>query len=771
MAAIYAKEVSGGTMPPEPRTGALPSRPVREAIFVIGLFTALTVGMTYPFVLHLHDGLPGDLGDPLLNAWILAWDADRLAEGLRGLWQAPIFYPFPDTLSYSEHLLGIAVLVAPVQWLFGNFVLTYNTAFLFSYVLAGSGMYLLVRSLTANRWAGVLAGIAFAFCPYRVAQIYHLQVLMSGWMPIGLWALHRYHVSGSRRALAGFTGAFIMQGLSNGYYLYFFSLPVTVVGCYALWRPRHDRWRMVRELGVAALGVLAVFAPIALVYYRVRRSNGFVRGIDEVAFFSPDLAGYLHVDQALFLWGRWLGEGTPEGQLFAGLVVTALAALALVRVPGRSSGHDRRSSEPAYPGYPARAMTWLYAGIACLAVVLSLGPAPTVWGTPIFPIAPYRLLMMLVPGLDGLRAPARLAMVVYLAVSVLAGIGVAAWFPRLRVHVRNGLGVALSALILLEGFGDPTRVELLQRDDRSFDAAVYDWLGERAPGAVLELPMEGRHRNLQTNHTLQFQYRTLEHGHPLVNGFSGYSSSLVGFLPVAPMWHTADTPELLQGLRSLGVRYVIVHEALYVDPDVGAATTAALRAQYDQVAAVHSVGTTHVFELGDVTWPYEHVSLDSGDEATGPSGDWRRLDSDMFTAQASHAAASLSLAFDGDVETRWSTGVSQTGTESVTLRFDRPRAIARVRLELTSGTWGDYPRHLRIESSAGGDTFDSVLFDDRVLPTLIAALPRGGKSLAIDFDLPPNRSAVLRLRQLETVGVWRWTINEMTLWERESTGP
>ena len=179
-------------------------RPAAEALAVIGAFTALTLAVTYPLVHEMTRALPSDLGDPLLNAWILAWDAEQLLHGLQGLWDAPIFYPYPKTLTYSENLLGIAVLTAPVQWLTGNPVLGYNVAFLFSYVLAGSGMYLLAVSITGNRLAAVVSGVAFAFLPYRVAQLSHLQVLMFGWMPIGLWALHRFFRSGSRSVLAIF---------------------------------------------------------------------------------------------------------------------------------------------------------------------------------------------------------------------------------------------------------------------------------------------------------------------------------------------------------------------------------------------------------------------------------------------------------------------------------------------------------------------------------------------------------------------------------------
>src|SRR5688572_25392347 len=135
------------------------SRPVLvEALAVVSGFAASAVLFTYPLVRYLRSGLPSDLGDPLLNSWILAWGSERFRYGLQDVWQAPNFFPYENTLAYSEHLLGIAAVVAPVQWLWDNPILTYNVAFLLSYVLAGSGMYLLVRSLTGRPSAGVIAG-------------------------------------------------------------------------------------------------------------------------------------------------------------------------------------------------------------------------------------------------------------------------------------------------------------------------------------------------------------------------------------------------------------------------------------------------------------------------------------------------------------------------------------------------------------------------------------------------------------------------------------
>ncbi len=136
-----------------------------ELALVVSLFTGLTLAWTWPLAATIGRVLPSDLGDPLLNTWILGWAADRSAHGFRGLWNAPIFFPYPNTLAYSEHLLGILPVTLPVQWLTHNPVAAYDVAFLFSYVLAGAGMYVLARSVCGSSfgtrsWHGSVNGPA-----------------------------------------------------------------------------------------------------------------------------------------------------------------------------------------------------------------------------------------------------------------------------------------------------------------------------------------------------------------------------------------------------------------------------------------------------------------------------------------------------------------------------------------------------------------------------------------------------------------------------------
>ena len=155
--------------------------------------------MTWPLVRGLGRDVAWDLGDSVLNMWILAWDGEQLLAILRGdlsrirtFFDANIFHPAPLTLAYSEHLFAQAVQILPVYAISGNPILAYNLLFLSTFALSGLGMYLLVRELTGSALAGFVAGLLFAFAPYRLAQSSHLQVLSAQWMPFVFYGMLRY---------------------------------------------------------------------------------------------------------------------------------------------------------------------------------------------------------------------------------------------------------------------------------------------------------------------------------------------------------------------------------------------------------------------------------------------------------------------------------------------------------------------------------------------------------------------------------------------------
>ena len=716
-----------------------------------GVALLLSIAATWPLTRHIGSALPRDLGDPLLNAWIIGWDADRLLHGLTGLWDAPILYPSTRTLAFSEHLLGLAIPVAPVVWLTGNPILAHNLAFLLTYPLALVGMFFLARFITTRGDAAGIAALAFAFAPARADQLAHIQVLASGWMAISLWALHRYFATFSARALALFALAFVWQAYSNGYFVYFLSLAVVIAGLVevtARWNTLRQRFaRTLVELSVAVAAMLLAMAPIISAYLDVRRIYGFRRNYRDLMTFSATVESYAHVAEPVRLWGRWLAqELAPERQLFPGLTVILLAALAIL---------VRQPSQPPQSGgpLPARTYVWCYLAIAGVAFALSLGPEPTAWGARVLPFSPYLLLAGLVPGFDGLRVPARLSVVVHLGLCVLAGIG-AAWLietvRRHRKRATRAVAGLLGGIVILEGWAAPIPTAAFDHRGRESDRPLYEWLASSPPGAVLELPIKG----FDISPTLTYQYATLAHHHPILNGYSGYGSALQSWLggPTTPLNELLRMDVFVDMLQALGVRYVIVHTLDHSDRAFAHQTVESLRALGPQISEERTFGGTKAFRLSAKR---KFSEVEEFAKASRP------IPNSAFKATASHGAASLANAFDGNRDSRWITGRGQRGDEWVRLDFAEPTQIAGLRLMMSYDTVGEYPRRLAIEAieESGGAV---VLRTGPVLAALAAGLLENSAYPVIYVSLPrPASARTLIIRQTDRTGNLNWSIHEL----------
>ena len=270
-------------------------------VVVGALYLALALILTWPLLPGIARDVPSDLADPLLNCWILAWGATHILRFLggdwhafHGFWDTNAFYPHKLTLAYSEHLIVPVLQAAPIYALSGNIILTYNCLFLSTFVLSGIGAYLLVADLTGDRRGAFVAGLLFAFAPYRFDQLPHLQVMSSQWMPFALLGFRRYVVTQRLRYCCGGLRALIAQGLSCGYYLLFFS---PFVALYAVWEmARHDRLKDLRMwlvLILTGLAFASVTIPFLVPYAELRTLQPTARDMLTVRVGSADVFSYL----------------------------------------------------------------------------------------------------------------------------------------------------------------------------------------------------------------------------------------------------------------------------------------------------------------------------------------------------------------------------------------------------------------------------------------------------------------------------------------------
>lgn len=718
--------------------GMLPRRfAALRASDVMAEIGAVTIGavvlaliMTWPLARHLRTLVPEGGTDPALNAWTLAWGADRVAHGWRGVWTPPAFYPYQQTLAYSEPLLGVSLLVAPLVWVGAPLTLVYNTAFLLGLIVSGVGMYLLARLVTADRLAAALGAAAFVCLPYRVAQAGHLQVQWLGWLPLALWALITVVQRRSTVAAWLFVAASVLQLLSYGYMAYPWALATTLTLLALLMRAEAAP-ALRRGLAAAAI-VLAAIVPVWMVYGRVWGSRDVPTG--EILENAADLGTYLAVPAAV-PHAAWLpGVAQPEGCFFPGLVVTALAILGLSPWPRCGDANAWR-------------YRLLFVAMAVLAIWVSLGPEPRAWGEPL-PIPSLHRALTSLPLFEVFRVPARFGALALLAACVLAAMGAAAALRPLAGRPRMAAAAVLLALIVWEGRPATRALGEAVPQFPETEREAYEWLASQLEGAVLELPIGGPARY---NFGLQDQHAALRHRHPVVNGISRVETPLQHLLggsasPLAVPGQRAALLPLLQGLQ---VRHVVVRPSRYRDATVGRETLAELS---------DSALVSHTRAFGDMSL----LTLSAPEALPTPAG--HAVPSADIVLRASHAPTRIGLAMDGLHETRWLSARPQTGDESVTLEFDRPRRITGISITTSDRSLRDYPR--RLTATVDDATGSRVVFDGPVLEALGRAILQDPTLPRLTLAFAPVETSRLVLRQTGRDARWYWSIDELTVWER-----
>jgi hypothetical protein len=491
----------------------------RETVRVALVFTLLTIAMTWPQAAYLRTHI-GAHFDSYFSLWRLSWIAHQLPGAPTELFHGNIFYPQPLTLALSDPILLPGLIAAPLLWVGVSAVTAYNLLILASFVLSGVTAWLLARHLTGSSAAAYLAGIIFAFAPYRFEHYFHLEILWGFWLPIALLLLHRATERGS--VLDGLrTGvAVIAQLLSCLYYAVYMGISLALVGPLLIrWRDR-DRTRTVA--GLAAGAAAAVLCAIVYLQPLLEIRNDVVpRDLAEAGRYSATLASYLSTPLENRLYGELTNAvGGPELRLFPGLAAIVLVVGALM---------------------PPRRTALVYLALLVFALVASLGT-----NAPFF-----RLMRGASELVTMLRVPARFGAIVLCAVAVLAALGAASLLSTISsARTRGALVFAFAATMLVEY---STAVEL---EPVYPPALVHRWLASQPRGPVAELPMP-RLSNLPGRDAEREYYSTF-HWQPLLNGYSGYYPITHNAL----LFHLANYPTgpWIDILLGRGTRYIVIHE-------------------------------------------------------------------------------------------------------------------------------------------------------------------------------------------------------------------
>src|SRR5438270_7084251 len=241
------------------RESSVPDVSLREVGVVFLLGCLLSGLMFHPIVTHLGSHIPEDLGDPVRTVWQLAWQGHALLHHPFHLYDSNAFWPHPYSFAFSDSLLGYM----PAA-LIGNgahaALVRYNLLFLFAYALCFVGAYLLARQLGIGRLAALIAGVAFAYAPFRLTMNGHLHVISSGGVPLALFMLLRgYRCRSARWMAAGWLVAAwqLSLGFTNGLQLAYLLGALALICAVVWWR--RGRPGLARPVVVATVGGVLLF--------------------------------------------------------------------------------------------------------------------------------------------------------------------------------------------------------------------------------------------------------------------------------------------------------------------------------------------------------------------------------------------------------------------------------------------------------------------------------------------------------------------------------
>ncbi|HEV8231621.1 MAG TPA: hypothetical protein VGQ75_04685, partial [Thermoanaerobaculia bacterium] len=520
----------------------------------------------------------GDLWDAKLNAWIFHWDYHQTFRDPLHLFDGNIFYPARYALAFSENLWGAALFGFPLFAAGASTLFVYNFLFLLGMFLSALAAWALARNVTGDPFASLVAGVIFAFVPWRLAQIPHVQFQWGAFLPLLLLFLLKWLDGGRRQDLVLFALFFAWNALTNVHYAIFSGILVAVVLAWeVLTADADDISPRIRKsiAGVAVAGVLVL--PFYAPYAKAAKLYGMRRSAGEMRFYSARPSALLVAGTQNKLWAPLTQRfARPEAEMHPGLIPTALAVYSffalrrprkIVRAEKKPVARRRRRIVRVLD---VLALVAFVAGVASLLVRdLKIGPLDlrdpgralvflTVLIGARFLVAlpdrsrfsdlreflrarrlDRRAALFVVVGLTGLvvalggytpyytflfqsfgfvfraiRAPARGMVLLHLALAVLASWGLSLLLRRVRSRTERA-GFIAAALVLTAIEYRAAPIDFPAVDRRP--APVYRWLsGVAVGGAVLEWP-------IGFDWDAEHVFRSTAHWKALINGYSGFA--------------------------------------------------------------------------------------------------------------------------------------------------------------------------------------------------------------------------------------------------------
>ncbi|MEM9516328.1 MAG: hypothetical protein AAGA42_15865 [Actinomycetota bacterium] len=472
------------------------------------LHPVVAIALTWPAAAHMGSAVPAGTESvstvPLFNLWTLGWNVDRIGHFWSGYWNAPIFEPDPGSFARSDPQPLTGVAAWSVSWLPGGTTTAYVFVLLLALTLNGVMAARVAKRLGASAAGAAVAGVAVQASPFVTNELGVLQLTMLFGGLLAIDGVIGLAIDGPHRRFGLLTGGGLaIAALTNGYLA--LALATTLGPIVVVLLVSTRRSPDLTGFVLAALLPIVIAAPFVL--GQQAATDDFTWSATTVEANSAELVDLVQLDEQIE-GGRvlpWAGNtsGTAE-RLWPGALLVGLGLLGLVEARRRAA---------------IRQAAMVLGVVAAFGLIGSLGLRLDIAG-----FQPYSLLRDFVPGWDRLRSPFRLVVLVTIALGPLVGLG----FDRLRSSLqqvrRPRLGaVALAGIVIIGAW------EVWPRERPIVEVpevAELDWVvfldGTDDRDPIAHVPgADPRGRVADFEGTVVDMLATLEHGHPMISGYTG----------------------------------------------------------------------------------------------------------------------------------------------------------------------------------------------------------------------------------------------------------
>ncbi len=511
---------------------------VLASVFYLGFACYLT----WPLAINLSHSIYGAPGDPYgtmaFFRALVAHHQNPFLPGTISQFGAPagIPIPWPRDLASAPGMLTMYLLTV-----FCGPIAAFGLYTLAGYTLTGTLTFLFARRLTGSTWAALIAGWAFAFYPFAGLNGQGHLDFVHGWvLVLALWRMVELMWYPTRRngLLAGLAVTLCMWW--SPYFILFGGLLYVVVTAVALliaWRDGSLR-TMLAPQALAALVVCAFIVGLGALSTAsgIEGIGARTHSTQELSFYAARPLEYILPDVKSPLFGgdtRPYLEAYPAGgsgietTLYVGVTLILLALVACV-------AFLRRRLSPQL----GRAVLVLLL-VAIVAAITSMPPESRIVGVQV-PFPSHFIAQVTTTW----RVYSRLVMVVMLAVTLLATVGLAILTRTRRAWVRIGVMLLATIAVPLDLWA-PQHGNV----DRISTPGIYETLARQPMGLVAEYPLAAPSFNRYSDIFFQGAYDK-----PLINGYLEDSSQERLALSLAVLSNPSTAPRL----AALGVRYVLL---------------------------------------------------------------------------------------------------------------------------------------------------------------------------------------------------------------------